>query len=203
MKIMLSIVLFTAACADNSLNTASSAVSTPDVDFYQVFPPDNVIESIMINNKTCGIMFHGVHDPAADTLAFWTVGVDAIKRTVPYPSKRPNFYAIFAPSNPTLNHTVPSFEAYDHYHVADAAAVGTDDDLVDAFVVNPGPNFNAATYQIAHSVKEMNAQVAAGILSAPVTTIDAGFGPIVFHGQVACGEDLEELYAGGADDHGH
>ena len=194
---MLSLALLTTACTAESLNTSSSAVSSPDVDFYQVFPPDSVIESVMINKQPCGIVFNGIHDPNADTLAFWTVGVDAIKRDLPYPSsKRPNFYAIFAPSNPMLNHTVAGFEGYDHYHVADPTAIDSADDLVDAFVVMPGPNFNAATYVIARSVREMNDQVAAGILAAPVTTIDAGFGPIVFHGQVSCGDELEAIYAG-------
>ena len=198
MRIMLSLVFIAACAAPDTFDTVGSASSgTPDVDFYTIFPPDSVIESVLVKGRTCGIVFHGVSDPNADTLAFWTVGVDAIKRDLPYPTKtRPNFYAIFTPSNPTLNHTVAGFEAYDHYHIADRASEDRNDDLWDPFIVNPGPNFNAATYQVATSVSAMNSQIAAGILATPVTTIDAGFGPVVFHGPIACGSKLEAIYSG-------
>jgi len=198
LRIILSLAFLTACAAPDTLDTvASASKGAPDVDFYTIFPPDSVIESVLVKDRTCGIVFHGVSDPAADTLAFWTVGVDAIKRDIPYPTDaRPNFYAIFTPSNPTLNHTVAGFEAYDHYHVADRDSRTSTDTLWDPFIVNPGPNFNAATYRVAKSVKEMNRQIAAGILAAPVTTIDAGFGPVVFHGEIACGRRLEEIYAG-------
>lgn len=198
MRITLCLSLLATACtATDSFDTLESEAQVPDVGFYEIFPPDSIIETVMVEKHTCGIVFHGVHDPAADTLAIWTIGVDSVYRDLPYPTDdRPNFYAIFTPSNPLLNHTVPGQEAYDHYHVAERAAVDTDDDLVDPFIVNPGPNFDAATYQVARSVKEMNDQIAAGILAQPITLIDAGLGPVVFHGQLSCGKDLEAIWNG-------
>ncbi|MBA3541854.1 MAG: hypothetical protein H0T79_19725 [Deltaproteobacteria bacterium] len=186
---MLSLLALTTACATDDLGTSTSAATGgANVSYYELFGADNVIESVMVKDRTCGMLFRNVTDPDADTLAIWTVGVDSIKRDLAYPdADRPNFYAIFVPSNPTLNHTVAGFEQLDHYHVADRASQSATDDLFDAFIVNPGPNYNAATYKIAKSVKEMNVQIAAGILAAPVTTVDAGLGPVVFHAPIACG----------------
>jgi hypothetical protein len=193
----LSLLAATACTTTDSLDSVSSEAQVPDVGFYEIFPPDSIIETVMINKQTCGIVFHGVHDPAADTLAIWTIGVDSVYRHLPYPTDdRPNFYAIFTPSSPLHNHTVPGLEAYDHYHVAERDAVNTADDLVDPFIVNPGPNYDAATYQIARSVSEMNAQIAAGVLAAPITLVDAGLGPVVFHGQISCGHQLEAIWNG-------
>lgn len=198
MRITLCLSLLATACtATDSFDSVESEAKVPDVGFYEIFPPDSVIESVMINKHTCGIVFHGIHDPAADTLAIWTVGVDSIYRDLPYPTDdRPNFYAIFTPSNPTLNHSVPGQEAFDHYHIADRSSVDTDDDLVDPFIVNPGPNYDAATYQVARSVNEMNDQIAAGVLAQPLTLVDAGLGPVVFHGQISCGKALEAIWNG-------
>jgi len=190
MRIMLSLVCLATACSSLETSTTDQASR---IDFYELFGPDNVIESVLVRGDTCGILFLQTTDPAADTLAFWTVGVDAIRRDLPYPdADRPNFYAIFTPSNTTLNHTVEGFEAFDHYHVADRASQSSTDDLWDAFIVNPGPNYNAASYRVATSVKEMEQQIAAGILAAPVSTVDAGLGPVVFHAPIACDDALRD-----------
>ncbi len=194
---ILALATATAACASDDLGTSTSAAKGgANVAFYELFGPDNFIESVMVDDRTCGILFRNITDPAADKLAIWTVGVDAIRTNLPYPDPgRPNFYAVFVPSNVTLNHSVVGFEQLDHYHVADRASQSAADELFDAFIVNPGPNYDAASYKIAKSVKEMNVQIAAGILAAPVTTVDAGLGPVVFHAPIACGGNgLRDLH---------
>lgn len=167
----------------------------PNVPFYTLFGNDNFIEADLVKGKVCGQLFFNVTSPDADQLAIWTVGVNAVLTDVPYPTdSRPNFYGIFVPSNDLLNHHVDGFDEFDHYHIAERASHNKHDVLWDPFIVNPGPNFDAATWEPVTTIEEMNDAIAAGVLAPPVSMIDAGFGPIVFHGEIQCGHKLEKLY---------
>jgi hypothetical protein len=134
-------------------------------------------EYAFFNGKPYTIQFPGFFTPQAETFFIWNLGT-SIQHDAPYPSStHDRIYGVFAPGPPGVTHHVDEQEGFDHYHIM-SAPQGTR--TFDVFLVFPGPNFNEATFRAPVSEREMDRAIAAGILAAPVTTTDAGFGPLVF-----------------------
>jgi hypothetical protein len=154
--------------------------------------PDDVAEAVFFRGSQCHMVFRDVSSPEAETFFIWNLGVDGVLQEEAYPTlKRANLYAIFAPGPPDSVHHVDGEDAFDHYHIVDAAprehglGLGNRyDGTWDVFLVFTGPRFDAATYQAARSVREMFAQIRDGILGPVTKTTDAGFGPLVLHAEI-------------------
>jgi hypothetical protein len=133
-------------------------------------------EWVFYKERARVMSFPGANSPQAETFFIWNFGT-AIQHGAPYPSDaHGKLYAVFAQGPAGATHHVPGFDQFDHFHII-SQGVGTR--TLDALLVFPGPNFNPATYDPALSVKEMNKQIAAGILGAPLLSTQAGFDPLV------------------------
>jgi hypothetical protein len=150
--------------------------------------PDDVPEALYFDNKLCHMVFRNVSSPAAEVFFIWNLGVDGVRQESPYPTNaRRNLYAVFAPSPANAVHHVDGQDQFDHYHIVDASPDARHsgyDGTWDVFLVFPGPNFNAATYQVAKTVDAMNRQIRDGILGPITKTTDAGFDPLVLHAEI-------------------
>src|SRR6185503_8812065 len=122
------------------------------------------------------LKFPGFFTPQAETFFIWNLGT-TIQHGAPYPSStHGKLYGVFAPGPQGATHHVDGQDAFDHYHLMNK---GEGTRTFDVFLVFPGPNFNAATFKAPLSEKALNTAVAAGILNAPLTTVAAGFPPLV------------------------
>lgn len=122
------------------------------------------------------IQFPGFFTPQAETFFLWNFGT-SIQHDAPYPSSsHGKLYALFAPGPAGATHHVDGQDSFDHYHI-----ITQEEGLrtFDVFLVFPGPKFNPATFVAPLSERELNAAVAAGVMSPPLTTTAAGFGPLV------------------------
>jgi hypothetical protein len=129
------------------------------------------------NNQTVTFRFPGFFTPQAETFFIWNLGT-SIQHGAPYPANsHERVYGVFAPGPAGSTHHVDGQDGFDHYHIVTKNS-GTH--TFDVFLVFPGPNFNAATFQAPLSEHDMNTAIAAGILGAPLTTVQAGFDPLVF-----------------------
>ena len=133
-------------------------------------------EYAFFNNETFTLKFPGFFTPQAETFFIWNLGT-TIQHGAPYPSStHGKLYGVFAPGPQGATHHVDGQDAFDHYHLMNK---GEGTRTFDVFLVFPGPNFNAATFKAPLSEKALNTAVAAGILNAPLTTVAAGFPPLV------------------------
>jgi hypothetical protein len=144
---------------------------------HQTFPPlSEDQEYAFFRDQPFTFRFPGFFSAQAETFFIWNLGT-SIQHNAPYPStSHAKLYAIFAPGPPGTTHHVDGQDNFDHYHIITA---GQGTQTFDVFLVFQGPNFNAATFPVPLSEREMNAAVAAGILNPPETTTAAGFGPLV------------------------
>jgi hypothetical protein len=205
-RILLTPVFLSGALAACAVADATSAESEAlQGAASEVAPPgaDDVSEAVYFRGTQCHMVFRDVSSPAAETFFIWNLGVDGIVDEAPYPTqRRANLYAVFAPGPPDSIHHVDGEEQFDHYHIVDAAPVRSShafgqryDGTWDVFLVFPGPSFDADSYQAARSVPEMERQIRDGILGPVLTTVDAGFDPLVLHAEIY--DDCSE----GADGH--
>ena len=137
-----------------------------------------------MNGALCTMIFKGALTPQTEVYEIWAVGTNGIVQGAAYNTGRPNLYAVFGTNtDPSITHHVDGEGGFDHYHVLDNNDDNTTWDLLTVF---PGPNYNAATYQPAKSVHDMNAQIAAGVLGPVLTLPEAGFPPVVLNFPVTC-----------------
>jgi hypothetical protein len=189
MRISLPILLASitaAGCAVDPADPTAGDVSASASD-VRINPATDATEPAYVNGVKCTMVFPGGLTPQTQVYQIWPVGTHGIVNT-PYNTARPNLYAVFGTGAAAGdNHHVDGFSQFDHYHILDNR-YGTDVDNTkwDLMAVFPGPNFNAATYNTAHSVAEMNAQQAAGILGPTLTTPDIGFPAAVLFAPVNC-----------------
>jgi len=121
--------------------------------------------------------FPGFFSPQAETFFIWNFGT-SIQHNATYPSSsHGRLYGVFAPGPAGSVHHVDGQDGFDHYHIM---SQGPGTRTFDVFLVFPGPKFNPATFIAPRSELAMNISIAFGILAAPITTTDAGFGPLVF-----------------------
>ena len=134
-------------------------------------------EYSFFQGQTHTFSFPGFFSPQAETFFIWNFGT-SIQHNAPYPSSsHGRLYGVFAPGPAGSVHHVAGQDGFDHYHIM---SQGQGTRTFDVFLVFPGPNFNPATFIAPRSELAMNISIAFGILAAPVTTTDAGFGPLVF-----------------------
>ena len=138
-------------------------------------------EPIYYKDQLCTINFYGTNSPDAQTFFIWNLGVGSWLQDATYPTDaRPDLYAVFAPAPADATHHVDGYDQFDHYHITSSGPGEAGYDTTwDVWLVFPGPNFNAATYQAATSYDAFQAQVASGVLGQPIKTTDAGFQPLV------------------------
>ncbi len=161
-----------AAGTDSSFPTADPATKLPDP-----LPPLGADQEYgFFQGQTFTFNFPGFFTPQAETFFIWNLGT-SIQHGAPYPSNdHGRLYAVFAPGPAGSTHHVAGQDGFDHYHVMSQNA-GTR--TFDVFLVFPGPNFNAATFDAPLSEHDINKAVDDGVLAAPITTTAAGFGPLV------------------------
>ncbi len=120
--------------------------------------------------------FPGFFTPQAETFLIWNFGT-TIQHDAPYPSdSHGRLYAVLAPGPAGSNHHVDGQDGFDHYHII---SQGPGTRTFDVFLVFPGAKFNPTTFRAPRSELEMKISIAFGVLAAPLTTTDAGFGPLV------------------------
>jgi hypothetical protein len=114
--------------------------------------------------------------------AIWNLGHAILDE--PFDTARPDLYAVL----PGTMHQTPDHPELDHDHIVshapgDAGYNGT----WDVWVVVPGPNFAAATYQAPRSTEGMFSLIHSGVLSGPIGFAAAGFGrDLVLHAPLVC-----------------
>ena len=178
--------LVTACVADATDAGEALSVSANDV---RINTATDAVEPAFVNGAVCTMVFPGALTPQTQVYQIWPVGPHGIVNTTYNTAGRPNLYAVFGTSAPAAQtHHVDGYAQFDHYHILENAH-GTDVEnrTWDLLALFPGPNYNAATYQVAHSAREMMAQSAAGILSPVMTLPEAGFPPVVLNFPVVCG----------------
>ncbi|HEU4727801.1 MAG TPA: hypothetical protein VFT22_07935 [Kofleriaceae bacterium] len=191
MTLTLLLVSMATACATDPSTDPSDPSATVDVSTrnIRVNPDTDLLEPAFVNGAFCQIDFIGGLTSKTEVYQIWAVGTHGIVDNATYNTPRPNFYAVFGTSAAgDVTHHVDGFDQFDHYHVIENAHGGTDVDntIWDLFAVFPGPNYDAATYQPAKSVSQMNQQIAAGILGPVLTLQQAGFPPVVLYFPVIC-----------------
>jgi hypothetical protein len=171
-----------AACATDAVDSTDetdSAISSVDqaVNHCDSLPPiGEDQEYVFFHGQPLTMRFPGYFSPESEPFFIWTFGT-AIQHDAPYPSSsHGRLYAVFAHGPEGANHEVEGQPAYNHYHII-SEGVGTR--TLDVYLVNPGPNYNPATFDAPLSEHELDDAVAAGVLSAPLPTTAAGLGPLV------------------------
>jgi hypothetical protein len=187
MRLTLSLVLVSSltACAVDAGDDPESDVSASDV---RINPRTDLTEPAFVNGTLCQMVFKGGLTPQTEVYQIWAVGTNGIV-DAPYNTPgTPNLYAVFGTSAPASEtHHVDGFSQFDHYHVLDNKyGTEVENRTWDLLALFPGPNYNAATYHPATSVREMLAQSSAGILSPVMTAPQAGFPPVVLNFPVVC-----------------
>ncbi len=169
------------ACVDTTPQTADQP-STIDVARHSnggdcTLPPlPEDSEYVFWRGRTEKLRFPGFYSPQAETFFIWNVGT-SLQHNVAYPDPHHSqLYAVFAPGPPGSTHHVAGQDNFDHYHIS---AQGPGLRTYDVYLVFPGPNFDAATWDSPTSVEGMNAAIAAGQLGAPLLSTQAGFDPLV------------------------
>lgn len=185
MSLLLALVSFTIGCADvdagsememseEEMSGYAEAAARAGSGQLPDLPPN--LEYVFYNGRTGLMGFPGYFSSTAETFFIWNLGW-TIQHDAPYPSPdHGKLYGVFAPGPGGATHHVDGQDAFDHYHIVNQ---GTGIRTFDVWLVFPGPNFDAATYKPVRSEAAMNAQIAAGILAAPITTTAAGFDQLV------------------------
>ena len=133
-------------------------------------------EYAFFRDQTFTIQFAGFFTPQAETFFIWNFGT-SIQHDAPYPSSsHGKLYGVFAQGPAGATHHVEGQPSFDHYHII---SQGEGTRTFDVFMVFPGPNFDPATFVPPRSESGLDAAAAAGVLSPPLKTTDAGFGPLV------------------------
>lgn len=139
-------------------------------------------EPTAYNNRICELIFPGTPSQTSEFFAIWNLGHAILDE--PFNTSRPDLYAVL----PGTMHRVPGSPELDHDHIVshapgDPGYNGT----WDAWVVVPGPKFDAATYEPPRSTAGMFALISDGVLSSPVGFAAAGFGrDLVLHAPLVC-----------------
>jgi hypothetical protein len=153
-----------AACADAPTTTRSSSLSPTGVAMQNAVANGVLSEPAAYNGRICKLQFPGATSPNTDIYAIWNLGNHGIL-DVPFDTDRPDLYAIL----PGTMHTDPAHPQLNHDHIVSAApGVPGYDGTWDVWVVEPGPNFDAATYVAPRSVESMVALIQQGVLGEPV-----------------------------------
>jgi hypothetical protein len=184
------VALAAAACGDSSSPAALTSTTASALRFD---PATDGTEPAFVNGVLCTMVFPGALTPSTEHYAIWDIGTKGIVDAPYNTPKRPNLYAVFGthPADAEVHH-VPGFDQFDHYHVLDNPR-GEDEvknRKWDLLVLQPGPNYDPATYRSAKSAREVLAQSAAGVLG-PVSTPTAAFGlpELVLYAPVICPDD--------------
>jgi hypothetical protein len=191
MTLTLILVSMATACATDPTDSIDPTADTLDVSAsdIRVNPRTDLLEPAFVNGTLCQMDFIGGLTAQTQVYQIWAVGTHGIVANQTYNTRRPNFYAVFGTSAAgNVTHHVDGFDQFDHYHVVENARGGTEVDNTtwDLFAVFPGANYNAATYQPAKSVREMEQQIASGVLGPEMTLQQAGFPPVVLFFPVIC-----------------
>jgi hypothetical protein len=172
-----------AGCLDNAADDPqlpdddASSFAATDFGAHPLPPIGADQEYGFFNGRTFTFRFPGFFTPQAETFFIWNLGT-SIQHNAPYPSNsHGKVYGVFAPGPAGSTHHVDGQDGFDHYHILTQDS-GTH--TFDVFLVFTGPNFNAATFRAPLSERDMNAAIRAGVLAAPLTTVQAGFDPLVF-----------------------
>jgi len=187
-----------AACGGSS--TPSSLASTSSALRFN--PATDGAEPAFVNGVLCTMVFPGALTPSTQHYAIWDIGTKGIVDAPYNTPKRPNLYAVFGthPADAEVHH-VPGFDQFDHYHVLDNPP-GEDEvenRKWDLLVLQPGPNYDPATYRSAKSAREVLAQSAAGVLGPVSTPAVFGLPGLVLYAPVICPE-ADEKHGDHADD---
>jgi len=177
-----------AACVDESGSSDTEEVTTE----IRINPRTDGTEPGYVNGVLCTQVFPGALTPQTQMYLIWAVGTNGIVNAPYNTPRRPNLYAVFGTGTPLFEtHHVAGQDQFDHYHVLEVPGNSHDVDNTtwDVLALFPGPNFNAATYRSAKSVRQLMAQSAAGILSPVMTLPEAGFPEIVLRTPVTCPRD--------------
>lgn len=174
---MLAIVLLAGMPLGACLEEDSPTTTTEQEVSKKPLPPLSADqEYAYFQGNAWTFQFPGYFSPEAETFFIWNFGT-SIQHGAPYPSSsHEQLYAVFAPGPAGATHHTDEADPFDHYHILGKVG-GTR--TYDAFLVFPGPNFNAATWDAPRSVDEMNDRIASGELGAPLLTTQAGFDPLV------------------------
>jgi hypothetical protein len=196
MRMILAVVFVSlvSGCAVDTADTEDVGVATTDV---RIDLSKDDVEPTYVNGTLCKLVFKGALTPETQMYLIWAVGTRGIVETPYNTPRRPNIYAIFGTGRPEFEtHHVDGFDQFDHYHVIENEGEGTDVDNTtwDLLVLFPGPNFptsNPASYRTAKSVRQMRAQISAGLLSPIMTLPEAGFPEVVLRIPVVCPRDRD------------
>jgi hypothetical protein len=190
MTLTLLLVSMSTACAMDPTDSTDPTDDTLDVGTIDrhVNPTKDLLEPAFVNGKLCQMDFIGGLTAQTQVYQIWAVGTHGIVANQTYNTRRPNFYAVFGTNAAgNVTHHVDGFNQFDHYHVVENAhGTEVDNTIWDLFAVFPGPNYDPATYQPAKSVREMEQQIAAGVLGPELTLQQAGFPPVVLFFPVIC-----------------
>ena len=128
-------------------------------------------EPAAYEGRICELRFPGTPSRTAEFFVIWNLGHAILD--VPFNTARPDLYAVI----PGTMHRDPQHPELDHDHIVSAApGVPGYDATWDVWVVVPGPQFNAATYQAPRSTEAMFALIGQGVLAGPLSFSQAGFG---------------------------
>jgi hypothetical protein len=184
MTLSLLLVSLTTACVADAADPTSTEVSASDI---HVNPATDLVEPGFVNGTLCQLVFPGALTSSTEFYEIWAVGTNGIVNTT-FNTSRPNLYAIFGTSTPLSEvHHVDGFSQFDHYHVIpNNDGTEVENRVWDLFLLFPGPNYDAATYQPAKSLRAMQAQSNAGVLTQPMTPSAAGFPDVVLNIPIKC-----------------
>jgi hypothetical protein len=134
------------------------------------------------NDRICELIFPGTPSKTSEFFAIWNLGHAILDE--PFDTSRPDLYAIL----PGTMHQVPGSPELDHDHIVSHAPGDPGYNATwDVWVVVPGPNFDAVSYQPPRSTTAMFALISGGVLSPPVGFAAAGFGrDLVLRAPLVC-----------------
>ena len=185
------VALAAAACGGSSTPSANTTTSSA----LKFNPATDGTEPAFVNGVLCAMVFPGALTPSTEHYAIWDIGTKGIVDAPYNTPKRPNLYAVFGthPADAEVHH-VPGFDQFDHYHVLDSPPrqEKVTNRKWDLLVLQPGPNYDPATYVSAKSAAEVLAQSAAGVLGPVSTPAVFGLPGLVLYAPVICPDDDDD-----------
>ena len=182
------VVLAVAACGGSSGSSAITVTSSA----LKMNPATDGTEPAWVNGVLCTMVFPGSLTPSTETYAIWDIGTNGIVDAPYNTPQRPNLYAVFGthPVDGEVHH-VPGFDQFDHYHVLEnpPGREKVKNNKWDLMVLQPGPNYDPATYVSAKSAAEVLEQSAAGVLGPVSTPAVFGLPGLVLYSPVVCPDD--------------